>query len=319
VRDATVSTWVPLTADHDDTVMGVEDHPLPPNAVPRVHFVPSVDAHFFVTMEIPLLAGRTFGTEDVTRPLREVVVSRAFAERYWPSASPLGKRVRPGISGEWYTIVGEVGDVHLSALDLPAEDAVYFPLVTPHGNDPATAPRFVALIVRTSAATSTVIAAVRQTAHSIDPALPTYDERTLLDVVSAASARARVTLLLLAIASAVALILGAVGIYGVMAYGVSLRQREIGVRLALGARPADVSRMIARNGAGLAAVGVAIGVVCALGVTRFLRGLLYDVSPTDPMILGATCALLFVVALLASWIPARRAAAVDPSQALRRG
>ena len=319
VRDATLSTWVPLTADHDDTVIGVEDLPLPPNAVPRVHFVPSVDAHFFRTMGIPLLAGRTLGTDDVTRPLREVVVSRAFAERYWPGASPLGKRVRPGISGEWYTIVGEVGDVHLSALDLPAEDAVYFPLVSSNGGNPATAPRFVALLVRTAAASSTVIAAVRQIAHSIDPALPTYDERTLLDVVSAASARARVTLLLLAIASAVALILGAVGIYGVMAYGVSLRQREIGVRLALGARPADVSRMIARNGAGLAAIGVAIGVVCALGVTRFLRGLLYDVSPTDPMILGATCALLFVVALLASWIPARRAAAVDPSQVLRRG
>jgi ABC-type antimicrobial peptide transport system permease subunit len=116
----------------------------------------------------------------------------------------------------------------------------------------------------------------------------------------------------------VALALGAIGIYGVMAYGVSLRQREIGVRMALGARPLDVSRMIARHGVRLAAAGVAIGLLGALGVTRFLRGLLYDVSPTDPLTLGATCAVLLVVALVASWLPARRAAALHPVDALRR-
>ncbi|MGE5099372.1 MAG: ABC transporter permease [Deltaproteobacteria bacterium] len=316
VRDATLTNWVPLTNDHNDTVIGVEDHPLPPNAVPRVHFLPAVDAQYFHTMGIPLLAGRTFGPLDPQRPAFELVVSHAFAERYWPGASPLGKRVRPGITGPWWTIVGEVGDVHYDALDKPANDVVYLPLVSP-GERTMNAEHFVALLVRTDRENAKLLPAIRQAVHAIDPALPTYDEHSLTEIVSAASARARVTLVLLAIASMLALILGAVGIYGVMAYGVSLRQREIGVRIALGARPLDVSRMVSRQGLTLGATGVVIGVVCALSVTRLLRGLLYDVSPTDPVVLGATCIVLLGVAFLASWIPARRAAAVDPSEALR--
>jgi predicted permease len=322
VREATVVDWVPLTSDHNDTVLGVEDHPLPPNAVPRVHFVVAAEPRYFHAMGIPLLAGRTFGAQDPAQPVLEVVVSRAFSERYWPGASPMGKRVRPGLSTAWYTIVGEVGDVHYDALDKPANDVVYFPLVTPgDASSPVpgqpTAPHFVALLVRTDAEDAGVTSAIRQAVHAIDPALPTYDERPLADIVSAASARARVTLVLLAIASALALILGAVGIYGVMAYGVSLRQRELGVRLALGARPTDVSRMVSRQGVTLGAIGVVIGIACALSVTRLLRGLLYDVSPTDPLTLGATCVVLLVVAFLATWIPARRAASVDPAEILR--
>jgi len=317
VRDATLTDWVPLTNDHDDSVVEVEDHPLPPNAVPRDHFMPNVDAQFFHTMSIPVLAGRTFGALDPAQPAREVVVSRAFAERYWPGASPLGKRVRPAITGPWWTVVGEVGDVHYDALDKPANDALYLPLVTQQGDGKVTTEHFVALLVRTDRENATLLPAIRQAVHALDPSLPTYDEHSLTDIVSAASARARVTLLLLAIASVLALILGAVGIYGVMAYGVSLRQREIGVRIALGACPLDVSRMVSRQGVTLGAIGVAIGVLCALSVTHLLRGLLYDVSPTDPLVIGATCVVLLAVAFLASWIPARRAAAVDPSEALR--
>ena len=321
VRDATITDWVPLTADHNDSVLGVEDQPLPPNGVPRVHYLPAADGAYFRTMHIPLVAGRTFGEQDPARPAREVIVSEAFAKRYWPNGSPLGRRVRPGISGPWWTIVGVVGDVHLTALDQPAEDAVYFPLVRAGdgsvADSSAYTPRRVALLVRTASPSVTVTPAIRDALRALDPSVPIYDERPLGDVVEAASARARVTLLLLGIASTLALILGAVGIYGVMAYGVSLRRREIGVRLALGARPADVRDMISRQGIALGAVGVTIGVVCALGVTRLLRGLLYDVSPTDPMILTLTCVALLGVSLVASWIPARRAAATDPAVALR--
>jgi putative ABC transport system permease protein len=209
-----------------------------------------------------------------------------------------------------------VGDVHFDALDQPANDAVYVPLMG-YYDDKMQVEHFVAVLARTDRENATTLSAVRQAVHSLDPALPTYDEHSLTSIVSAASARARVTLLLLAIASGLALILGAVGIYGVMAYGVSLRQREIGVRIALGARPLDVSRMVSRQGVTLGAIGVVIGIVCAISVTHLLRGLLYDVSPTDPLVLGATCIVLLVVAFLASWIPARRAAAVDPSEALR--
>jgi putative ABC transport system permease protein len=172
--------------------------------------------------------------------------------------------------------------------------------------------------VRAAGDPSALVAPVRAVVRTLDPTVPTYDEHPMAATLHAAAARTRFTMLLLAVASGVALALGAIGIYGVMAYGVSLRQREIGVRMALGARPLDVSRMIARHGVRLAAAGVAIGLLGALGVTRFLRGLLYDVSPTDPLTLGATCAVLLVVALVASWLPARRAAALHPVDALRR-
>jgi ABC-type antimicrobial peptide transport system permease subunit len=250
------------------------------------------------------------------RPALEAVVSNAFAKRYWKGASPLGKRIRPGIEGPWYTIVGVVGDIHLHALEKPVNEAVYFPLISPAG-DSADVSRRVAVLVRGTTASPAPLATTRQIVHALDPALPTYDELPLSSIVRAASAQARFLVLLLAAASAIALILGAVGIYGVMAYSVSLREREIGVRMALGARPADVGRMISRQGLSLAGAGVAIGLGLALAVTRILRGLLYDVSPTDPLALIGSVAVMLVVALLASWLPARRAAAVDPGLVLR--
>jgi putative ABC transport system permease protein len=323
VGSATLGDWIPFTDDHNDTVLGVEDHPAAPNAVPDDHFVTTIDGQFFHTMQIPILSGRSFGRQDPNRATLEAVVSRAFAERYWKNESPLGKRIRPGIDGPWYTIVGEVADAHYDALDKPANDIVYLPMVTAGTRgapastnaDSTDVPPYLTVIARASGPTGSVTGAIRDIVHSLDPSLPTYGEQPLSVVVHAASARAREMLLLLAIG--LALVLGAVGIYGVMAYGVSLQQREIGVRMALGAQPAQVRRMISRKGVGLAAIGVAIGVVVALGVTRFLRSLLYDVSPTDPLILAGTCAVLLLVALAASWIPARRAAAVDPSEALR--
>jgi predicted permease len=316
VTDASITSWVPLTNDHDDTTIETEDHPLAPNAVGRVHFVPAVDERFFHTMGIPFVAGRTFETADPQRPAREVIVSRAFAERYWPGESPLGKRLRPGLGSPWFTVVGEVGDVHFEALEKPAEDAVYFPLITSRGSE-TYVPRYAAVVARVPNAGSAATARLRQAVRTLDPTLPTFDERSLMQVVASASTRARILLWLLATASSVALLLGAVGIYGVMAYGVSLRQREIGVRMALGARPGDVRRMVARGGLGLAALGVVIGVGCAIAVTRLLRGLLYDVSPTDPITLAGTAAVLLLVSLAASWIPARRASSVDPVDALR--
>ena len=328
VQSATLSDWVPLSDDHNDTVIEIEDHPAPPNAVPDDHFVTTVDGEYFHTMQIPMLSGRTFGVQDPKRATVEAIVSRAFAKRYWKDESPLGKRIRPGINGPWFTIVGEVGDAHYDALDKPVNDIVYLPIAsadldpnagkTPTDSNVAV-PAYLTVIARASGPVGATTSGIRDIVHSLDPSLPTYGERPLRDLVRAASARAREMLLLLAIASGLALVLGAVGIYGVMAYGVSLQRREIGVRMALGAPPAEVRRMISRKGVGLAGIGVAIGMVVAIGVTRFMRSLLYDVSPTDPLILAVTCAVLLFVALAASWIPARRAAAVNPTEALRGG
>jgi predicted permease len=323
VREAAIADWVPLTSDHNDNATEIEDHPLPPNALPPVHYSIDVEGNYFKTMSIPLLSGRSFSPIDAARPQFEAVVSKAFAAQYWPNGSPLGRRVRPSLGGQWYTIVGVAADVHYDALDKPAPSAIYYPLVQggTSPNDPkdtTTAVRFITLLARETPEAK-VSAALRSVVRSVAPAAPTYDERTLTDVVDAASARARATLLLLAAASAIALVLGTVGIYGVMAYGVTLRQREISVRIALGAPPAQVRRMISRQGFVLGLTGVSLGVVLAIGVTRLLRGFLYEVSPTDPLTLIGTCIVLLAIAALASWGPARAASAIDPAETLRAG
>jgi hypothetical protein len=281
------------------------------------HAIAHVDGHYFEALRIPLLRGRTFGAQDATRPLDEAIVSRAFAERYWPGTSPLGRRVRP-LGGRWYTIVGEVGDVRYDALEQPPSDIVYFPIVGvgQQGTDVALPPAL-SLVVRTDAGEGETLSAIRQIVRALDPTIPTYDEGSLRELVHDASARARALFVLLAIASVVTLLLGAVGLYGILAYSVSTRRRELGIRMALGARPADVSRMVSLDGLRLAGVGIAIGTACALATSRMLRGLLYGVSPTDLVTLSVTPVALLIVAFIASWIPARRAAAVHPAEALQ--
>jgi ABC-type antimicrobial peptide transport system permease subunit len=158
---------------------------------------------------------------------------------------------------------------------------------------------------------------VRREIRALDATLPVFNVQPMTDVVARSMARTSFTLLLLGVASGVALVLGAVGIYGVISYMVSLRTREIGVRIAVGARPADVSRMVSGRGVVLALVGVGIGLAAALAVTRSLQALLYDVSPADPLTLAGAAALLVAVSFVASWIPARRAARVDPLVAMR--
>jgi predicted permease len=312
VRDAAVTDWLPLTTDRWSAAIEVEDRPLPSPAAGTAHGAVTVDGRYFGTAGIPLLRGRTFGPMDDAGTAGEVIVSRAFAARYWNGESPVGKRIRAA-GGEWLTVVGEAGDVHYEALDRPADDVVYFPVARRDG-----APYLVAVLARTQPGRAAATAgSIRGIVRALDPALPTFGEGTLADVVRRASARTRALVVLLAAASAVAMTLGAVGLYGVVAYGVSVRRREIGVRLALGARPADVSRAVSLGALRLAAAGVAIGMVCALAFTRLLRGLLYEVSATDPWVLGLTAAGLLVVALVAGWLPARRAAAVDPAEALR--
>jgi predicted permease len=316
VRGAAMTDWVPLSTDRWSGPIEVEDHPLPPDAGGVRHPVATVDGQYFGTAGIPLLRGRSFGPMDEPRSFEDVIVSHAFARRYWHGASPLGKRIRPfGRSGTWHTIVGEVGDVHYEALDKPADDIVYFPVVKREGD--GSVPYKLTVLARTRAGgTGATVAAIRDIVHALDPAMPTFGEGTLDEVVRRASARSRALVVLLAVASGVALTLGAVGLYGVVAYGVSVRRREIGVRMALGARPADVSRAVAVGGLRLAVVGIAIGMAGAIAFTRLLGGLLYEVSATDPWVLGLTAVVLLVVAFVASWLPARRAAAVDPAEVL---
>lgn len=316
VRAASLTDWVPLTDDQNTAIITVEDHPLPPGTVPGVHSTMTVDRDYFSAMGIPMLAGRTLDAIDPTHPSHDVVVSRSFANRFWPSESALGKRIHPGISGPWFTIVGVAGDAHYDGLDKPVNEAVYLPIVVDSAAQTGI-PRHVALVVAAGAHAVTVAPALRRVVRGVDPSVPTFDERTLSNIVSRATAGARVTLALLLSASVLALVLGAVGVYGVMSYAVSLRQREIGVRIALGAEPREVRWMISRQGLRLALAGVGIGLALAITITRVLRGLLFGTSPTDPITLAFTCVVLLATGVAASWLPARRAAAIDPAEALR--
>ncbi len=316
-RDVALTDWVPLSGDRHDTAIEVEDDRSRESAGGAEHAVAHVDGRYFRTMRIPLRRGRTFGPQDPARPSDEAIVSRAFAERYWPGASPIGRRVRP-LGGRWYTVVGEVGDVRYDSLEEPASDVAYFPIVTAAQPDAgASLPAALSLVVRTGAREGEALSAIRRIVRALDPGIPTYDEGSLDALVHAASARARALVVLLATAGIVTSLLGAVGLYGILAYGVSIRRRELGIRMALGARPEEVSRMVSLDGLRLAGLGIMIGTACALAASRLLRGLLYAAGPTDLLTLGVTPVALLAVALAASWIPARRAAAVHPAEALR--
>jgi predicted permease len=317
VQVAGIASKLPLDEEgRSDTAVWVEDHPVPPGGIPNVHQVTYVTPSYFHAAGIPLIAGRLFDRPDPERGLEDVVVSRAFAERYWKGESPIGKRVRMRLQGPWYTIVGVVGGVRGTALEQPPDEMVYVPLVSVAG-DARWTPHDMAFVVRTTGDPARIAASVRSAIYDLDPGLPIYRVRPMTEIVSQASARTSLTLLLLGLSATIALLLGAVGIYGVISYVVSLRLREIGIRLALGAQPAEVSGMVARQGVSVAVTGIVVGLLGAAILTRFLGALLFEVAPLDPIALGGAAALLLVVALAASWLPARRAAGIDPAQVLR--
>jgi predicted permease len=315
-HDVALTDWVPLSGDHHDMAIEVEGDPSQANAGGAEHPVAHVDGHYFQSLRIPLLRGQTFGPQDAARPLDEAIVSHAFAARYWPGASPLGKRVRL-LGGRWHTIVGEVGDVHYDRLEEPANAIAYLPIVVAQPGAEASLPPALSLVMRTDAREGETLSAIRGIVRALDPAIPTYDEGSLNELVREVSARARALVVLLAMAGIMTALLGAVGLYGIMAYSVSIRRRELGIRMALGARPADVSRIVSLDGLRLAGMGLVIGTACTLAASRWVRGLLYGVSPADPVALTVTAVALLAVAFVASWMPARRAAAVHPAESLQ--
>jgi hypothetical protein len=300
-----------------------ENDPSYATKVPPLQTYVSVDSGYFHVMRIPLLAGRGFGPLETQR-VDEAVISRATAWQMFhdsTGASAVGTRFRelPGPTS-WRTVVGVVGDVRDTALAAPPPSLVYVPEVPTRdtswrGEDHLQ--RTVALVVRTRGEPSAITSAVERVVREMDPTLPTFDVRPMAEVVRASTARLAFVALILGAAAAITLLLGVVGLYGVMAYLVTLRRREFGVRVALGAPPRSVAAMIARQGVALAAAGVGAGLVLFAIVGRLLRAFLYGVSPADPLTLVGASATLVLIAAAASWIPARRAAAVDPSDALR--
>lgn len=272
---------------------------------------------YFRAMGITLLQGRTFTNQEAVSPNTSVVISRSAAEKLWPGENPLGKRMRPRFGGQdtlVFTVVGIVNDVKQDDWRGAGEAIVYFPLTGP--SPQAWGMGSPAYVVKSPRAAS-LQNEVRRLVREIAPEAPVYREYTMEFLAQRSMLQLSFTTLTLGVLSVLALILGAVGLYGVLAYVVAQRTREIGVRMALGATAGAVRRQVVSQGTRVVLIGAAIGVVAAALTTRLLSNLLYDVKPVDPLAFGTTSAIMLAIGMLASYVPARRASSVDPMNALR--
>ncbi|HKY03866.1 MAG TPA: FtsX-like permease family protein, partial [Blastocatellia bacterium] len=269
---------------------------------------------FFKSMGIPLITGREFTPQDATGTPEVVIINETMAKRYWPGEDPIGKRFMYGSPGNdsppWMTIVGVVGDVRRTGFDAEVRPETFLP----HGQAPS---RGMMLMVRSASDPTNMMGTVREAVRSIDGDLPVFSVKSMDEMLGDMMAQRRLNMLLFAILAGVALILAAVGIYGVIAYSVTQRTHEIGIRMALGAQRRDIVRMVVGQGIILAAGGVGVGILASILLTRLMTALLYGVSATDLVTFVAISGLLTLVAVLASFIPARRATRVDPMIALR--
>jgi predicted permease len=262
-------------------------------------------------MQIPLRSGRFFSEEDGIGKNPAVIVDEFMAEQLWPGQEAVGKRIHMVESETpWLNIVGVVGRVKHESLDSDPRIAFYLPQ-TQHPS------RAMTLVLRSQGDPSSLSSAIKQELRRIDPDLPMYSVRTMAERVEESLARRRFSMLLLGLFAGIALALATIGIYGVMAYLVNQGTREIGIRMALGASQREILKLVVFQGMTLAVSGVAIGLGAALVFTRLMRSLLFGINPSDPMTFGAIALLLMVVALLATYIPAKRAAHVDPIVSLR--
>jgi len=271
-----------------------------------------VTPEYFRAIKIGLVRGRTFTSQEMMDGALVTVVNQTLASRYWPNEDPLGKRMRWGVTTDdpLLTIVGVVADVKQRQLGAPLQSQMY----VPYAQDPY---RTMSLLVATAGDPGALAAAVRAKVRDLAPGLPLYGLETMRDVYTRSVWQQRLYGTLFTSFAAIALMLAAAGVYSVIAYSVTQRLHEIGVRMALGAQRGDVFRLVLSGGARLAFIGVAIGTVGALATTRVLSTLLFGVSPTDPFVFGGMASLLLATALIASYLPARRAASLDPVNALR--
>jgi putative ABC transport system permease protein len=320
VTDAGISSRLPLLTH------GMSQDPLYPEGdasyatkIPPLQLYTTTDGGYFRAMRIPLIAGKTFDRLDVQRS-NEAIISRETAIQFWHDSTgqqALGKRFRELPQAPWFTVIGVVGDTRDTSLASPASLVVYRPETMAVDQFTGQTQSTMALVVRTAGEPTAIVPAVQRVVRELDPGLPLFDVRAMRDVAAASMAQLSFTILVLGAAALVTLVLGAVGLYGVMAYVVSLRTRELAVRIALGATPSAIVRMLTVQGVLVTAVGVGGGLALFVFVARALRSLLFGVAPTDPVTLVGASALLVAIAALASWLPARRTSRVDPADVLR--
>jgi putative ABC transport system permease protein len=311
VRGVGAVNALPLQGLGVGTTFAVADRPAPPPDQRPLALMRTATPAYFSAMRIPLLAGRFFAASDAAQAPPVVIVNRMLARRFWPAENPLGGRLAvDAIAGRVAEVVGVVGDVKPEGLEGEDWPTVY----NPYAQAPAST---MSVVVRTGQDPGSLAAAVERQVHGLDPSQQLAEVRTLPDVLAGVLAEPRFNAALLGIFAQVAFLLAAVGIYGVISYDVSRRTHEIGIRAALGARPAALLKLILGQGARLAAWGIALGLAAAFALTRLMANLLFEVKPTDALTFAAVPLLLGAVALLASYIPSRRAMALDPMAALR--
>ncbi len=316
VESAGAITFLPLTFAHGSKGFTIEGQPPPaPGELPFAEYS-VITPDYFRCLQIPVLKGRSFAWSDAPGALPVVMLSRGLAEKYWPGEDPVGKRLKlggPGENAPWLTVIGVAGDVRQFNLTTAPRPALYFPAAQYEEGRGMLRD----WVVRTSVPPLTLAAAVRRVIWNLDPMLPVTRVQTMDEIRSTALAEPRFDLLLLGLFAALALVLATLGLYGVTAYSVAQRTREIAVRMALGAKPRDVLRAILGQGASLAAWGCGLGLLAALALTRLMSSLLFNISPVDPLTLVSVPLLLTAVSLTACYLPARRATKVDPMLALR--
>jgi predicted permease len=320
VSSVGLSTGVPLDNRNSFDPVYAEDHSYRPGQLAPIRRFKFISPGLLATMGTPLVAGRDFTWTDIYQKLPVAMVSENLARELWQSpANALGKRVRVGSTDDWRQIVGVVSDVYYDGMNKEAAKTAYWPILMANfEGEKVRATRNLSFVLRTPrAGTESLMQDVRAAVWSVDPTLPLADVRTEDYYYRASLARTTFTLLMLAIAGAMALLLGTVGIYGVIAYSVSQRTREIGIRMALGAQRNELTGLFVRHGLLLTGVGVVIGLAAAFASMRLLASLLYKVSPMDLLTYTIVSGGLILTAFLASYLPSLRAAGVDPVEALR--
>src|SRR5580698_2086071 len=320
VSSVSFASAIPMDGHNSNDVLFAEDRAYAEGELPPIRRFKYVSPGFMATMGTPLVAGRDITWEDTYQRIPVAMISENFAKEYWHDArNALGKRIRVGNTDDWREIVGVVGDVYDNGVDTPAVSSVYWPvLLDRFEGQKEDVRRGIAFAIRSPRAGSQAfLNEVRETVWSVDPNIPLADLHTVGYFYTHSMARTSFTLVMLGVAGGMALLLGIVGVYGVIAYSVSQRTREIGIRMALGAQRKALVGMFVRQGLWLAGVGVCCGLLTAFAVMRLMSSLLFKVSPVDPVTYGAVSLGVVVTAYLACYLPSRRAAGVDPVDALR--
>jgi predicted permease len=308
VESAALASHLPLV---DDRAIGVHAEGADPTDF-RWAQNDLIDENYFHTMGISLLHGRTFTAEDSPSTPPVAVINQSMARQFWPGQNAVGKHFDWGPHPP-FTVIGVAADVKISALDADAPATAYMSIYQIQSGASSRA----VFIVRSARDPGSLATAIRREVWSVDKELPLYDIRTMDDIVASSVAQRRFAVLLLASFAGLALMLAAIGLYGVLSYSVTERTREMGLRMALGARPTDLLRLVVGQGVRLAAIGVGAGLLASLVLTRLMSNLLFNVNPLDPITFLVVASVLLVVAFLATYIPAHRAASVDPMVALR--